>query len=144
MTDYEKLHDEAEPCPFCGSNHFRTVSYSYTQEQIQCNSCGAMGPAGPKRGGAFTVWNMRRPIPGNYTLVVSGTLEDDKKWLHRLMRMGIDFYCPGIDIQTEELGSYRLQFALSIKSEDQLMSLQGLEEFVSCKPDLEQQPHKKQ
>jgi uncharacterized Zn finger protein len=37
-----------KPCPFCGSKSLHLLSHTGLPQRVQCASCGAVGPGGPR------------------------------------------------------------------------------------------------
>ncbi len=56
-----------EPCPFCRSRQLSVEPYSTGKKPIfhvNCEKCGAAGPAGSSESDAVRLWN-RRPGDGH-------------------------------------------------------------------------------
>ena len=54
MSDRELL-----PCPFCGSFLLEVVSNGHDSEFVECQDCGASGPADVDYSAASEAWNRR-------------------------------------------------------------------------------------
>ena len=52
-------YDPMQPCPFCGCSGDPVHLGGGIKVQIQCNSCGATGPAVWDIGNAIKLWNIR-------------------------------------------------------------------------------------
>ncbi len=54
MQDIEACH-----CPFCGSTQNHLAEIEPSHGIVECEGCGAIGPAGATRTAAVAAWNRR-------------------------------------------------------------------------------------
>ncbi len=53
------MSQELKACPFCGEKQQNVISNGFKNHFVECENCGASGPAGDTEASAIAEWNRR-------------------------------------------------------------------------------------